>query len=141
MICPRPFCFVKLKFVLVFGLHMHYLDVMLRSLLLEWRSIVVTMQRVKHSKLADQVEEASHNKKYVSGVDVNQLDMCYPPIIQSGGHYALKFSVIRYILDMFFDTTSEMTLTVLCGRQSLHTHCSVGASKLYSVSFAVGSVP
>jgi len=55
------------------------------------------VQRVKHSKLADQVEEASHNKKYVSGVDLNQLDMCYPPIIQSGGHYALKFSVIRSV--------------------------------------------
>ena len=56
------------------------------------------VQRVKHSKLADQVEEASHNKKYVSGVDLNQLDMCYPPIIQSGGHYALKFSVIRFVM-------------------------------------------
>jgi len=55
------------------------------------------LQRVKHSKLADQVEEASHNKKYVSGVDLNQLDMCYPPIIQSGGHYALKFSVVRLV--------------------------------------------
>ena len=61
-----------------------------------WLS-VLCVQRVKHSKLADQVEEASHNKKYVSGVDLNQLDMCYPPIIQSGGHYALKFSVIRSV--------------------------------------------
>ena len=50
---------------------------------------------MKHSRLSDQVEEASHNKKYVTGVDLNQLDMCYPPIIQSGGHYALKFSVVR----------------------------------------------
>ena len=52
---------------------------------------------MKHSRLADQVEEASHSKKYISGVDVNQLDMCYPPIIQSGGHYALKFSVVRSV--------------------------------------------
>jgi len=53
---------------------------------------------VKHSRLSDQVEEASHNKKYVTGVDLNQLDMCYPPIIQSGGHYALKFSVVRSVV-------------------------------------------
>lgn len=32
------------------------------------------------------------DKKYVSGYDTNYLDMCYPPIIQSGGSYALKFS-------------------------------------------------
>ncbi|KAI0233392.1 FACT complex subunit SPT16 [Lamellibrachia satsuma] len=51
-------------------------------------------KKAKHSKLADQVEEALQNKKYVSGLDNSQLDMCYPAIIQSGGHYALKFSVI-----------------------------------------------
>ncbi|KAK2190440.1 hypothetical protein NP493_80g05043 [Ridgeia piscesae] len=51
-------------------------------------------KKVKHSKLADQVEEALQNKKYVSGLDNSQLDMCYPAIIQSGGNYALKFSVI-----------------------------------------------
>ena len=52
---------------------------------------------MKHSKLADQVEEALQNKKYVSGLDNSQLDMCYPAIIQSGGNYALKFSVIRSV--------------------------------------------
>lgn len=30
----------------------------------------------------------------MSGVDASQLDMCYPPIIQSGGHYSLKFSAL-----------------------------------------------
>jgi len=69
---------------------------------------------VKHSKLADQVEEALHNKKYVSGVDVNQLDMCYPPIIQSGGHYALKFSVVRFVI-----CRSQISLSCLC----LNVHC------------------
>ncbi len=53
---------------------------------------------MKHSKLADQVEQALNNKKYVSGLDSSQLDMCYPAIIQSGsGNYALKFSVVRYV--------------------------------------------
>lgn len=51
-------------------------------------------QKVKHSKLAEGVDAAITNKKYVSGVDVTQVDMCYPAIIQSGGTYTLKFSVV-----------------------------------------------
>lgn len=50
-------------------------------------------KKVKHSKLAEGVESALADKKYVSGVDMSQLDMCYPAIIQSGGNYSLKFSV------------------------------------------------
>lgn len=49
-------------------------------------------KKVKHSKLSEGVEQALSDKKYVSGVDTNQLDMCYPAIIQSGGNYSLKFS-------------------------------------------------
>ncbi|CAH1779538.1 unnamed protein product [Owenia fusiformis] len=51
-------------------------------------------RKVKHAKLADGCEEALQNKKYVSGVDMKQLDMCFPAIIQSGGNYSLKFSVV-----------------------------------------------
>lgn len=47
---------------------------------------------MKHQKLAEGVEHAMKDKKYVSGVDISQLEMCYPAIIQSGGNYALKFS-------------------------------------------------
>ena len=50
---------------------------------------------MKHAKLSDMVEDALQNKKYISGLDMSQLDMCYPAIIQSGGNYALKFSVVR----------------------------------------------
>lgn len=49
---------------------------------------------MKHSKLAEGVDAAISNDKYVSSVDVSQIDMCYPAIIQSGGHYSLKFSVV-----------------------------------------------
>lgn len=49
-------------------------------------------KKIKHAKLAEGVESALTDKKYVSGVDTNQLDMCYPAIIQSGGNYSLKFS-------------------------------------------------
>lgn len=49
---------------------------------------------MKHIKLAEGVEQALSDKKCVSGVDVAQLDICYPAIIQSGGNYGLKFSVM-----------------------------------------------
>lgn len=54
----------------------------------------VLLQKVKHFKLAEGVESAITDKKYVTGVDTSQLDMCYPAIIQSGGNYNLKFSVV-----------------------------------------------
>ncbi|KAF4526369.1 hypothetical protein B566_EDAN014107 [Ephemera danica] len=56
--------------------------------------IIDSDKKVKHSKLAEGVETALTDKKYVTGVDSSQLDMCYPPIIQSGGNYSLKFSVV-----------------------------------------------
>ena len=55
--------------------------------------IIDADKKIKHSKLAENVESAINDKKYVSGVDVNQIEMCYPAIIQSGGNYNLKFSV------------------------------------------------
>ncbi|XP_055384361.1 LOW QUALITY PROTEIN: FACT complex subunit spt16-like [Condylostylus longicornis] len=56
--------------------------------------IIDSDKKVKHSKLAEGVESALTDKKYVTGVDSTQLDMCYPPIIQSGGNYNLKFSAV-----------------------------------------------
>uniref|UniRef100_U5EVZ2 FACT complex subunit n=1 Tax=Corethrella appendiculata TaxID=1370023 RepID=U5EVZ2_9DIPT len=56
--------------------------------------IIDADKKVKHSKLAEGVETALSDKKYVSGVDASQLDMCYPAIIQSGGVYSLKFSAL-----------------------------------------------
>uniref|UniRef100_A0A2P2I040 FACT complex subunit n=1 Tax=Hirondellea gigas TaxID=1518452 RepID=A0A2P2I040_9CRUS len=49
-------------------------------------------KKVKHSKISEGVEAAMTDKKNVS-VDPQQCEPCYPPIIQSGGNYALKFSV------------------------------------------------
>jgi nucleosome binding factor SPN SPT16 subunit len=56
--------------------------------------IIDSDKKVKHAKLAEGVEQALTDKKYVSGVDTSQLDMCYPAIIQSGGNYSLKFSAL-----------------------------------------------
>lgn len=56
--------------------------------------IIDSDKKVKHAKLAEGVEAALTDKKYVGNVDTSQLDMCYPAIIQSGGNYNLKFSVV-----------------------------------------------
>jgi nucleosome binding factor SPN SPT16 subunit len=69
-------------------------DVFTKYLKDQIMEIIDSERKVKHSKLAEGVESAITDKKYVSGVDVTQVDMCYPAIIQSGGNYNLKFSVV-----------------------------------------------
>lgn len=66
--------------------------------------IIDAEKKVKHSKLADGVEQALQNKKFVSGVDSSNLDMCYPAIIQSGGKYSLKFSTVSDDNNLDFGT-------------------------------------
>ncbi|XP_064416469.1 FACT complex subunit SPT16 [Latimeria chalumnae] len=56
--------------------------------------IVDADEKVRHSKLAESVEKAIEEKKYLAGADPTSVEMCYPPIIQSGGNYNLKFSVV-----------------------------------------------
>lgn len=69
-------------------------DVFTKYLKDQIMEIIDSDKKVKHNKLAEGVESAIQDKKYVSGVDVNQVDMCYPAIIQSGGNYNLKFSAV-----------------------------------------------
>lgn len=59
---------------------------------------------MRHSKLAESVEKAIEDKKYLSGVDPSTVEMCYPPIIQSGGNYNLKFSVVRSVKTKWVDS-------------------------------------
>ncbi|XP_025194919.1 FACT complex subunit spt16 [Melanaphis sacchari] len=55
--------------------------------------IIDADKKVKHSKLVEGLEGALTDKKYLpANVDPSQLEFCYPPIIQSGGNYSLKFS-------------------------------------------------
>lgn len=67
-------------------------DVFTKYLKDQIMEIIDSDKKVKHTKLSEGVETAITDKKYVTGVDVNQIDMCYPAIIQSGGNYNLKFS-------------------------------------------------
>ncbi|XP_022164066.1 FACT complex subunit spt16 isoform X1 [Myzus persicae] len=55
--------------------------------------IIDADKKVKHTKLVEGLEGALTDKKYLpANVDPSQLEFCYPPIIQSGGNYSLKFS-------------------------------------------------
>jgi len=53
-------------------------------------------KKKSHSKMSKDIEDQIQNKdnKLLSGMDKSAIDMCYPPIIQSGGNYKLKFSVV-----------------------------------------------
>ncbi|MGH0142406.1 UNVERIFIED_CONTAM: hypothetical protein FKN15_049008 [Acipenser sinensis] len=64
--------------------------------------IVDADEKVRHSKLAESVEKAIEEKKYLAGADPSTVEMCYPPIIQSGGNYNLKFSVVRFAMGIEF---------------------------------------
>ncbi|XP_063157590.1 FACT complex subunit SPT16 [Candoia aspera] len=68
--------------------------------------IVDADEKVRHSKLAESVEKAIEEKKYLSGADPSTVEMCYPPIIQSGGNYNLKFSVVSEKSHMHFGTVT-----------------------------------
>ena len=53
------------------------------------------LQKVRHNKLADSIEAALEDKQILGNTDPSLVEACYPPIIQSGGKYNLKFSVVR----------------------------------------------
>ncbi|XP_033928413.1 FACT complex subunit SPT16 isoform X3 [Melopsittacus undulatus] len=56
--------------------------------------IVDADEKVRHSKLAEAVEKALEDKRFLCGAEPAAVELCYPPIIQSGGRYSLKFSVV-----------------------------------------------
>lgn len=73
---------------------------------------------MKHIKLVEGLEGAISDKKYLpTNVDPSQLEFCYPPIIQSGGNYSLKFSATRYfiyvILNLLFSIIVILNLLFL----------------------------
>ncbi|KAG0726841.1 FACT complex subunit spt16 [Chionoecetes opilio] len=78
-------------------------DVFSKYLKEQIMDIIDRDKKVKHAKLAEGVEQAMTDKKYVGNFDTQQIEPCYPPIIQSGGNYALKFSVSSDKNPMHFD--------------------------------------
>ena len=55
-------------------------------------NIIDSERKVRHSKFGDLIEKTIEDKKYTKNLDKSLLEMCYTPIIQSGGKYNLKFS-------------------------------------------------
>ncbi|KAI1297269.1 FACT complex subunit spt16 [Halotydeus destructor] len=68
------------------------IDVYSKYLREEVTEIIDADKKVKHTKLVEGVEKASKDRNFVKHVDLRQVDVCYTPIIQSGGSYNLKFS-------------------------------------------------
>jgi nucleosome binding factor SPN SPT16 subunit len=83
-------------------------DIYAKYLREEITEIIDSDKKVKHSKLADGVEQAVNNKKYIKNVDPNQVDLCYTAIIQSGGRYNLKFSAVRYQTLDYLDFNNQI---------------------------------
>ncbi|KAF7255188.1 hypothetical protein EG68_11121 [Paragonimus skrjabini miyazakii] len=50
-------------------------------------------RKMKHSKLSGSCQAALKKANLLNGLDPDSLEMCYDPIIQSGGRFNLKFSI------------------------------------------------
>ncbi|CAG0907681.1 unnamed protein product, partial [Cyprideis torosa] len=51
-------------------------------------------KKIRHSKLAEGIENALTERKFLCGADPANVDICYPAIIQSGGQYVFEFSCL-----------------------------------------------
>uniref|UniRef100_F6QIX3 FACT complex subunit n=1 Tax=Ciona intestinalis TaxID=7719 RepID=F6QIX3_CIOIN len=58
------------------------------------KDVIDADRKVKHSKMSELIEKALEDKTHLKGTDPTLVETCYPPIIQSGGTYNLKFSVV-----------------------------------------------
>ncbi|XP_033101550.1 FACT complex subunit SPT16-like [Anneissia japonica] len=70
----------------------------------ELMEVVDADKKIRHNKMAENIESSLENKKIIGNMESNFLDMCYPPIIQSGGNYNLKFSVVSDQNKLHFGT-------------------------------------
>ncbi|XP_065915341.1 FACT complex subunit SPT16-like [Dysidea avara] len=68
--------------------------------------IVDEEKKVKHSKLAEDIERLVNDDKQMlpADVDGDNIETCYSPIIQSGGNYQLKFSTVSNDDKLHFGT-------------------------------------
>lgn len=100
--CTIEFCPSMWQiFYIIWGGKMVYHQKSYESQLKCWR-FSSYFQKVRHNKLADTVEASLEDKKLLGSVDPSLVEVCYPPIIQSGGTYNLKFSVVRWVSMVVF---------------------------------------
>ena len=83
-------------------------------------SIIDQDTKVKHSKLTTQIEHALGERENFlpPGVSTDSVEHCFPPIIQSGGKYQLKFSVASNDDKLHFGTI------ICCMGVRYKTYCS-----------------
>ena len=83
-------------------------------------SIVDKDKKVKHSKLTLQIESAlfEGEKYFPPGVTGDVVEHCFPPILQSGGKYELKFSTASDEEKLHFGTI------IICMGIRYKTYCS-----------------
>ena len=65
-------------------------------------------KKVKHSKLMEELESMTEDKEKCAGFDVDNIETAYPPIIQSGGNFALKYSAQSDDSTLHFGTILTM---------------------------------
>jgi len=58
----------------------------------EIMDLIDSDKKMKHAKLTDGVEKATNDRKFIKNADISKVEVCYSPIVQSGGKYNLKFS-------------------------------------------------
>ncbi|KAG5454756.1 FACT complex subunit SPT16 [Clonorchis sinensis] len=61
-------------------------------------------KKVKHDKLSSGCHSALKKTNLLNGLDPDSLEMCYDPIIQSGGNFNLKFSIESDTQNLHFGT-------------------------------------
>ncbi|KAI6652483.1 hypothetical protein LOD99_7497 [Oopsacas minuta] len=83
-------------------------------------SIVDQDKKVKHKRLTAQIESALfEGEKYLPpGVSSDLVEHCFPPILQSGGKYQLKFSTASDEEKLHFGTI------IICMGVRYKTYCS-----------------
>ncbi|XP_065185359.1 FACT complex subunit SPT16-like isoform X1 [Sycon ciliatum] len=80
-------------------------DVFSKFFKAEVLKIVDREKRVKHSVLANSIEKTLHqNKQLLGNADPSEVEVCYSPIVQSGGDYSLKFSLVSNDKNLKYDT-------------------------------------
>uniref|UniRef100_A0A8C4QNY3 FACT complex subunit n=1 Tax=Eptatretus burgeri TaxID=7764 RepID=A0A8C4QNY3_EPTBU len=52
------------------------------------------VRKISHENLADGMEKAIDDRKFLAGADPNMVEMCYPPIVQSGPNCVFKYSAM-----------------------------------------------
>ena len=80
--------------------------------------IIDAEKKIKHAKFGDSIEHTITDKKYLKNLNKNDFDMCYTPIVQSGGNYNLKFSAENDENNMHFGS-------IVCGLGTRYkSYCS-----------------